>query len=356
METINEAVKIVEYKGVTFSIYDDSKTGKLKTSSSRFRARVKYQCPAEFLQRLRQSGKKIPAEGIIERTASGKTIEKASSKLKDKINLILKEVQNTHTGLTLDRLYDLYWQNERNNGQDLAKRTIEKYDYTRDKIANHVASIVTPNGREDFYLGKMMVKDIKRTHYKVWLDSFTVTHVNTKGILVEGGLAKNTVKSINSHAKQVLTYAYNEGYIDRNLTSGVIIQGRAEAEPESKYIQEYHYELYRDKLLYMIDTSDYRTTRGYIALLICGQTGARIGEVLSLDVDDLDFEDNKIKISKTYDYRNKAMKDSTKTYTTRTVSIDGTTMKIIKQYINSLNLKEAPIPRPLYRWPNSDRY
>ena len=146
-------------------------------------------------------------------------------------------------------------------------------------------NIVTNYVRENFNL---MLKDITHENYQEFLNTVAETH------------AKETVKKYHTYVKAALKYAVRTSVLTINPSEGAILKGvdSKTKKEELKFLSLDEFKVLEEALIRDI-RSDY-TTR-YI-ILFSMYTGARFGECLGLTWDCVDFENEKIRIEKGFDY------------------------------------------------------
>ena len=145
--------------------------------------------------------------------------------------------------------------------------------------------IVTNYVRENYNL---MLKDITHENYQEFLNTVAETH------------AKETVKKYHTYVKAALKYAVRTNVLTINPAEGAILKGidSKTKKEELKFLSLDEFKALEASLIKDI-RSDY-TTR-YI-ILFSMYTGARFGECLGLTWDCVDFENEKIRIEKGFDY------------------------------------------------------
>lgn len=145
--------------------------------------------------------------------------------------------------------------------------------------------IVTNYVRKNYNL---MLKDITHENYQEFLNTVAKTH------------AKETVKKYHTYVKATLKYAVRTSVLTINPSEGAILKGvdSKTKKEELKFLNLDEFTALEEALTRDI-RSDY-TTR-YI-ILFSMYTGARFGECLGLTWDCVDFENEKIRIEKGFDY------------------------------------------------------
>lgn len=146
--------------------------------------------------------------------------------------------------------------------------------------------IVTNYVRENYNL---MLKDITHENYQEFLNKVAENH------------AKETVKKYHTYVKAALKYAIRTNILSVNPAEGAILKGvdSKTKKEELKFLSLDEFKALEEALVKDI-RADY-TTR-YI-ILFSMYTGARFGECLGLTWDCVDFENERIKIEKGFDYQ-----------------------------------------------------
>lgn len=146
--------------------------------------------------------------------------------------------------------------------------------------------IVTNYVKENYNL---MLKDITHENYQEFLNKVAENH------------AKETVKKYHTYVKAALKYAIRTNILSVNPAEGAILKGvdSKTKKEELKFLSLDEFKSLEEALVKDI-RADY-TTR-YI-ILFSMYTGARFGECLGLTWDCVDFENEKIKIEKGFDYQ-----------------------------------------------------
>lgn len=160
-----------------------------------------------------------------------------------------------------------------------------------------------------------------------------------------------------NYVQKVFKYAMNIGVIDRNPTHDIIIPKRREpAKVEAKDKRYTRQEL--ETLLNIIENEPkkYQRSRDYAIFRVLAFSGCRIGELLALNWNDIDFTENTISISKTLSYsKTHYISERTKTKkSTRTIPLDSKTMTCLKNWkMNQLeSLFQMGLNRPAFVFTN----
>ena len=122
------------------------------------------------------------------------------------------------------------------------------------------------------------------------LQDFVVTKLSNGNLITNTPLADNTVISIVSILKQAIKQAHSMGVSNNDYTSHIKI-------PRSKEKDITAFEFEEQKKIEQYCLNHFRSN--YIGVVICLYTGIRLGELLALTWDDIDFEKNTLTINKT---------------------------------------------------------
>ena len=110
-----------------------------------------------------------------------------------------------------------------------------------------------------------------------------------KGNLINGNeLAYNTVNSIVSVLKQALKCAYNLDLISKDITNKITL-------PKCK---EKKIEVFDVKEQQLLESFCLSKKANYIGIVLCLYSGIRIGELLALTWDDIDFDKKLLSVNK----------------------------------------------------------
>ena len=182
--------------------------------------------------------------------------------------------------------------------------------------------IVTNYVRENYNL---MLKDITHENYQEFLNKVAENH------------AKETVKKYHTYVKAAWKYAIRNNILSVNPAEGAILKGvdSKTKKEELKFLSLDEFKALEEALVKDI-RADY-TTR-YI-ILFSMYTGARFGECLGLTWDCVDFENEKIKIEKGFDYQftNDFTKGKTKS-SKRTIDVSQRILTLLDELPRNKNV------------------
>lgn len=169
------------------------------------------------------------------------------------------------------------------------------------------------------YLGNIYLEDIKPLHLQNFYDKLLLEGRKDG----KGGLANRTVLSIHRIIYSSLKQAVKWQLLIRNVTDCV------EPPRAKKYKASYLTDKQTEKLLEVAKTSDI-----YIPIAIAVYTGARRGEILGLNWDNVDFEKKYIKIIDNLCATNNGLiiKQPKNNSSIRTIAISDNLIKILKKH------------------------
>lgn len=220
-------------------------------------------------------------------------------------NLIEIQIKQGHDPLKKQMLFYDYFEN-----------WIELYKKPAVDIQTYRKYLTTLNNIEK-YLPDKTLEEITREVYQKAINEFAETH------------AKNTTRVFHTHLKACLLDAFEEKVILTNPTRKAIISGQVPEQAEDeKYLE------YDDAQRFYNETKSRlgRHTSHYVIIIIA-YTGARLGEVLGLTWDNIEFDKETIKIEKTWKYKEKEPHfGPTKNHERRTIFMPEQLADILKTY------------------------
>lgn len=194
-----------------------------------------------------------------------------------------------------------------------------KYSDDNDHTYEHAMELA------EKYFSGLKIKEIDHEKYQSFLNNYAK------------GRAKATVKKANDKIGAPLRHAFHHGHIPQNPTYKVKISGTEAREESEKYLNKYEAEAVLEELLNGIRL-DY-TTRYMLILQLA--TGARIGEIMALQFQDINFLKKRLDITKTWDYKYTHDFNPTKNRENRNISVDTKTLDIIKNFYNYQRSKKV---------------
>lgn len=165
------------------------------------------------------------------------------------------------------------------------------------------------------YFGPLHIKDINRQQYQDFINWFAKNH------------AKVTVRMINTMCRSCVTYAIDDGLINRNFTHQVKLSGNKKRERPVEYLSVAELK----KLNGLCQNGlNCRYTSRYM-ILVAIHTGARLGEISALHWPDIDFKNDMIRINKSWNQDRQEMSDTKNAASHRAIKVDHKIIKLIGQ-------------------------
>lgn len=219
-----------------------------------------------------------------------------------------------------DRLFTEYYEDWVNTFK------LGKFSLATDSLYRTALNIVQLN-----FQGYKL-KQVTKTVYQKFLNEYAV------------GRSYRSVKKVHHEIGACLKEAFRNGDIPSDVTYKILITGSAPKPEEEKYLNEN--EAMR-LMQAMLDDIKLRYTSRYMCILQLA-TGARIGEIMAVTFDSLDFENNTLEISKSWDYKYTLGFNPTKNKKVRKISVDPQTMAIIKPFYDDVRKRSltGPIKNP----------
>lgn len=173
---------------------------------------------------------------------------------------------------------------------------------------------------------ELTVGELDRRKYQQLLNDYACTH------------EKQTTMDFHHQLKGAILDAVDEGLIKQNPTRKIIIKGKPSKEKKTKFLNQYEVQA----LLRQLDLQDEINWDWFI--LLVAKTGLRFSEALALTPSDFDFSNQKVSISKTWNYKaTKGEFQPTKNESSmRKVQIDWQTAMQFSQLIKHMDV-DKPI-------------
>ena len=156
--------------------------------------------------------------------------------------------------------------------------------------------------------------------------------------LVEDGYAMTTIKKQFNLLSGYLRWANAEGIIPRAIYANVNLPSRSSVKKPKKEMQVYN-KMQQMTLKKVLQTNE---RGGYSAALLMLETGMRVGEVIALSWDDIDWDRRSLRINKTMvrlgNKKKMFVQQSAKTYTSeRTIPLS----KVAYSLLEDLYMKSC---------------
>ena len=172
----------------------------------------------------------------------------------------------------------------------------------------------------------LKVGEIDRRKYQQLLNDYALTH------------EKQTTMDFHHQLKGAILDAVDEGLITTNPTRKIIIKGKKPKEKRTKFLNQFEIQA----LLRQLELSSEINWDWFI--LLVAKTGLRFSEALALTPNDFDFSQQKLSITKTWNYKGATgnFQPTKNESSKRTMQIDWQTAMQFSQLIKNLD-PEKPI-------------
>lgn len=172
------------------------------------------------------------------------------------------------------------------------------------------------------YFRDTKIKNITRSNYQKFLNHLGKKH------------APATVRKTNIMIKSCIGNAVEDGLVERNFTNRTTITGNKDAEKHVEYLNMK--ELNKLVQLCLTDLNT-RYTSKYLVLADIF-TGARIGELSALKWSDIDFKNETINITKSWNCNTKKLGPTKTKSSVRKIKVNSFLLRTIKQLkVNNLD-------------------
>ncbi|WNY24093.1 Tyrosine recombinase XerC [Methanimicrococcus hongohii] len=152
----------------------------------------------------------------------------------------------------------------------------------------------------------LKICDLDKRSYQILLNNYAETH------------EKQTTMDFHHHLKSAILDAIDEGLLTSDPTRKVIIKGKIPVKKKLKFLSQHELQsLLKNLILTTEPNWDW-------FILLIAKTGLRFSEALALTPNDFDFVNQKIKITKTWDYKSVegGFGETKNLSSIRTISID----------------------------------
>jgi len=148
--------------------------------------------------------------------------------------------------------------------------------------------------------------DLDKRNYQIVINEYALTH------------ERQTTMDFHHHLKSAIMDTIDEGILKLDPTRKVVIKGKVPAKKKPKFLSQHELKL----LLESLTLRDEPNWDWFV--LLVAKTGLRFSEALALTPQDFDFEQQKIKITKSWDYKSSSgsFGDTKNLSSKRTLQID----------------------------------
>lgn len=150
--------------------------------------------------------------------------------------------------------------------------TLQKYYMTEQRLFE-----LAPN---------LKLKDLDRYAYQKLLNEYALTH------------EKQTTMDFHHQLKGAILDAVDDGILTQNPTRKIVIKGKEPRLKKAKFLNQFEVQ----RLLKDLNLSDEINWDWFILLTV--KTGLRFSEALAITPEDFDFQNQKIIVNKTWNYKN----------------------------------------------------
>ncbi|WP_399306811.1 site-specific integrase [Vagococcus fluvialis] len=150
--------------------------------------------------------------------------------------------------------------------------TLQKYYMTEQRLFE-----LAPNLR---------MKDLDRYTYQKLLNEYALTH------------EKQTTMDFHHQLKGAILDAVDDGILTQNPTRKIVIKGKEPRTKKAKFLNQFEVQ----RLLKELNLTDEINWDWFILLTV--KTGLRFSEALAITPEDFDFQNQKIIVNKTWNYKN----------------------------------------------------
>ena len=132
----------------------------------------------------------------------------------------------------------------------------------------------------------LRLDELDKRSYQILLNSYALTH------------ERQTTMDFHHHLKSAIMDAIDEGVLQVDPTRKVIIKGKEPSKKKPKFLNQHELQ----SLLNALTLTDEPNWDWFI--LLVAKTGLRFSEALALSPLDFDFAEQKVKITRTWNYKN----------------------------------------------------
>lgn len=152
----------------------------------------------------------------------------------------------------------------------------------------------------------LKIHELDKRSYQTLINEYARTH------------EKQTTMDFHNHLKSAILDAIDEGFLVSDPTRKVIIKGKNPSKKKPKFLSQFELQA----LLKNLSLSSEPNWDWFI--LLVAKTGLRFSEALAVCPNDFDFTAHKVKVTKTWNYKNAdgGFADTKNASSKRTISVD----------------------------------
>lgn len=165
------------------------------------------------------------------------------------------------------------------------------------------------------FFGNTKIKDVSREQYQKFINYFGTNH------------ARVTVRKVNASISSCVQFAVEDGILNKNFTKQVSISGNEDQERPVQYL---NLEEIKKLVNLCLNGLNPRYTSRYL-ILAAVYTGARLGELSALQWTDIDFKNQTISISKSWNQNRRQMSKPKTKSSNRKIPINIKFLDALKQ-------------------------
>lgn len=206
------------------------------------------------------------------------------------------------------------------------KNKITFFSYFKEWYETYKEPVISDNTKRRYrtyirevkkYFNNKKLCEVNRKCYQLIINDYGKTHVKT------------SVTKFDFAIRAMAKSAILDGLIDTDFTKGITLVYNDDNKIEVDYL---NLSEIKATVNYLIENLKYspKTTNNYIFILTGFLTGMRLGEIQALTWEDIDFENNKITINKSWDDINFGFKPPKTKASNRVIDIPSILSNILK--------------------------
>lgn len=227
---------------------------------------------------------------------TGKRKQKSKGGFKTK-----KEAQAAAAAMLTELNSGTYVEEKKMDFEELSNLWFESYNKLGNpkkqgtfRVRNIERNILLP------FFKKLIVSEISPDQYQKTLISIKEGIKDELGNVLKKGLADNTISGVHSTAGMIFEYGVKIGAIKTDPTKGAYVPKDVKTVMDLEANDEIPKHLERDELVHFLNvTKGHGLEHDYEIFTTLAYTGIRVGELCALKEHDLNFEEDKIRITKT---------------------------------------------------------